>query len=74
MRIAQEEFRHPDTGVYASGPPVSPFAKGLTGGLTNNNGDQRVGRDADRGGNEDSSGLHGGESSVVRLKDVCPVE
>ena len=70
MRIAQEESRHPDTGVRVRTTRIS-LRKGLTGGLANNNGDQRIGRGVNRGGNSDSSKRHGGKLPAARVKSVC---
>lgn len=70
MRIAQEESRHPDTGVRVRTTRIS-LRKGLTGGLANNNGDQRIGRGVNRGGNSDSSERHGGKLPAARVKTVC---
>lgn len=70
MRIAQEESRHPDTGVRVRTTRIS-LRKGLTGGLANNNGDQRIGRGVDRGGNADSGERHGGKLPAARIKTVC---
>ena len=70
MRIAQEESRHPDTGVRVRTTRIS-LRKGLTGGLANNNGDERIGRGVDRGGNADSGKRHGGKLPAERVKTVC---
>ena len=52
--------------------PYLPFAKGLTGGLTNNNANQRAGRNDAAGGNEGATDDGGGDS-VAEAIAVCRV-